>query len=64
MESKIETRIQLWKKSCVGNWEKENRPWNHKMREDTVGKSKVEKDLGGMVQDTPEGHINGIFGSS
>ena len=40
--------------------------WNYKMGGETVTKSKEEKDLGVIIQDTlsPERHINNIFGST
>lgn len=44
-----------------------NRPlWTYKMGGETIIKSREEKDLGVMIQDTlsPERHIKGIFGST
>ena len=40
--------------------------WTYKMGAETILRSKEEKDLGVMIQDTlsPEKHINGLFGST
>ena len=40
--------------------------WRHKMGQEEIPKTKEEKDLGMVIQDTlsPEWHINQLFGST
>ena len=67
------TQTHRWKrdfnvKKChVMELGKSKRPkWSYKMRQEVILKTKEEKDVGVVIQDTlsPEWHINQLFGST
>ena len=61
----METRINAKKCHLMEMGKSKTRPtWEYKMGEEVIMKSREEKDLGVIVQDslTPERHINGICG--